>query len=354
MNLLRSDILAQGDNTRNILDHLFGQEQERLTAAAQFIDPHRPILLIGVASAAYLCWPAQVYLSQAGHVTRVMNAADALYHEWPALRHANVVINSRSGETAEIVKLAERLQSESIPFLALTNEPESTLAQMTDHILWANTRKDDLVSINVVTGMMLTTLVWAANVRGELDQVRPTLDNLPDAVNLTAEYALEIADQLAEFVSACNPLHLLARGASQGASLCGRLVLEEVARQPAVALEAAEFRQGPNEVIDDEFGAVLFVGCGETAALTRSLGREIHQYGGKVIAVGAEEAIDGLPGITVRIPIAPGAFAPILEVIPVQGLAYKLAEKQGFEPGTVRYITKIIMAEAAEKTLSIV
>jgi glutamine---fructose-6-phosphate transaminase (isomerizing) len=348
MNSLRADILAQGINTTNVLNHLLGPERERLTAAARFIDPHKPILLIGVASADYLCWPAQVYLSQAGYVTRTMNAADALYHEWPALRRANVVINSRSGETAEIVKLGERLEAASIPFLAVTNEPQSTLAQMTDHILWANTRRDTLVSINVVTGMMLTTLVWAAAVKGELDQVRPDLEDLPAAVELTVEHALCLADQVADCLSACKPIYLLARGASQGAALCGRLVLEEVARQPAVALEAAEFRQGPNEVIDEEFGALVFIGRGETSVLTRSLAREIHRYGGTAIAVGTESDIRGLPGMLFPLPVVPEAFSPLLEVIPVQGLAYTLAARQGFEPGTVRYITKIIMAEVAE------
>lgn len=353
MNPLKADILSQGNNIGAVIDHLFGQEQERLRVAAQFVKPDKPIVLIGVASAAYLCWPAQVYLSQRGRVTRIMNAADALYHEWPALKDANVVINSRSGETAEIVKLAERLQDQAIPFLALTNEPASTLAHMTDHVLWANTRRDDLVSINVVTGMMLTTLIWAASVSGDLNQVRPALEKLPEAVGATAEYALEIADQLVDSISTRSPLYLLSRGASQGAGLCGRLVLEEVARQPAVALEAAEFRQGPNEVIDDRFGALLFIGGGETAVLTRALSQEIHRYGGKVIAIGTQDAIDGLPGMTVQIPMAPATFAPILEVIPVQGLAYKLAERQGYEPGTVRYITKIIAAEAADEAVSL-
>jgi fructoselysine-6-P-deglycase FrlB-like protein len=81
-----------------------------------------------------------------------------LYHEWPALRQANVVLNSRSGETAEIVKLAMRLKDASIPFLAITNEPPEHLSTTDTAYPWVNTHKDDLVSINVV-GTMLVTLV---------------------------------------------------------------------------------------------------------------------------------------------------------------------------------------------------
>lgn len=348
MNALWSDILAQGNNIQTILQHLTGAEKCRLEAAANFIKPEKPTFIIGIASAAYLCWPSQVLLSQGGYPSRIMNAADALYYEKEALKNANVVINSRSGETAEIVKLAEWLNSESIPFLAVTNEPESTLAHLADQILWANTRKDDLVSINVVTGMMLTMLVWAIAVRRELDQIQYKLESLPEAVTLTVQRTVEMADQLAEFLSGYSPIYLLARGGSQGASLCGRLVLEEVARQSSISLEAAEFRQGPNEVIGKQFCAVLFMGGGETVRLTRALGREIHKLGGHVISVGSKEAVRDLPGMIFPLPDVFEPFSPLCEVIPIQGLAYKLAEKRGITPGHVQYISKIIKDEASD------
>jgi glucosamine--fructose-6-phosphate aminotransferase (isomerizing) len=198
--------------------------------------------------------------------------------------------------------------------------------------------------------MMLTTLVWAASVRGELVRMSAALETLPDLMSLTIEHTIQMADRMAETISGSRPIYLLARGASQGATLCGRLVLEEVARQPAVALEAAEFRQGPNEVVDEHFGAILLLGNGKTVPLNRSLGLEIQRHGGKVITVGVEDDIKNLPGMTFSLPGMAEPFMPILEVVPIQGLAYKLAESRGFTPGLVRYITKIIREEAADQT----
>ena len=103
-------------------------------------------------------------------------ASDTLYYTAEALREADVVICSRSGETAEIVALARRLNNMGIPYIvALTNEPESTLAHTASHIVWTDTRKDDLVSINVVTGMMAGALALAAAALGEADTLRPDL-----------------------------------------------------------------------------------------------------------------------------------------------------------------------------------
>lgn len=53
MNPLWSDTLAQDSNIQHILDHLYGDERVRLDAAVRFIQPQKPILLIGIASAAF-------------------------------------------------------------------------------------------------------------------------------------------------------------------------------------------------------------------------------------------------------------------------------------------------------------
>ncbi len=174
-NALWADFMAQGDNLAHVVQHLYGPERARLDAAGRALRGSRPLVFIGVASAAYLCYPAVTFLGGKGRVASVVYASDALYYTAEAFREADVVICSRSGETAEIVALARRLNDMGIPYVALTNEPESTLAHTASHIVWTDTRKDDLVSINVVTGMMAGALALAAAALGEADivAVRP-------------------------------------------------------------------------------------------------------------------------------------------------------------------------------------
>jgi glucosamine--fructose-6-phosphate aminotransferase (isomerizing) len=302
-----------------------------------------------MASAAYTCMPAEFYLGRQGRYAGTIGASDALYSLLPALSETNVVINSRSGETAEIVKLGQALVEAGVPFLAVTNEPESTLAGQATHILWSNTRKDDLVSINVVTGMTVTCLALCAEVVGQLDALRPNLDKLADAMDNAVAQAVREADKIADLFAETRPLYLLYRGARRAAALCGRLVLEEVARRPAVPLEAGEFRQGPNEVVDGQFGAILFAASDETAALDLRLAQDIHACGGRVLMVGNADISERLMGSGIpsfRVASLPSYLSPIVELAPVQLLAYKSAERQGYAPGTVRYITKVITSEA--------
>lgn len=343
-NPLWKDIQAQGDNLLRVIEHLYGPERRRIEQAAASLRNDRPIALIGMGSAQYLCYPAESYLGEQGRFTSALFASDALYSVLPSLRQANVVINSRSGETIEIVRLAEALGEAGIPYTAITNEPESALARSAAHVVWSNTHKDDLVSINVVTAMMTATLVLAAAVVGQMDALRPDFEGLGQAISEVVRQSWAMADRMLAHFDATRPIYLLGRGASKGAALCGRLVLEEVARWPAVALDAADFRQGAIEVVDHRFGAIIFTGTGKQEALNRALGQNLLDSGGSILFVGSSPR-ESERALSISIPDLPDALRPVLEVVPLQILAYKLAEQQGYPPGQTRYIAKIITTE---------
>jgi glucosamine--fructose-6-phosphate aminotransferase (isomerizing) len=290
--------------------------------------------------------PAELYLGQHGRYASVGCASDALYSLLPALRGANVVINTRSGETAEVVKLAQALTKEGIPFVAITNEPESTAARLARHIVWSDTRKDQLVSINVVTGMMTATLALAAAAQGELERMRPEFERMADAMEGVVARAAGQAKEIQAFFQGFRPVYLLYRGADKGAAYCGRLVLEEVSRTPGIAMEVAEFRQGPNEVIDDHFAAVLFCASGVQGELNHSLAGNIQTSGGRAMLVGEAHTVTGGPNeLVFPVPGITDALRPVLDVVPAQVLAYRLAVSKGYTPGETRYITKVITSE---------
>lgn len=345
--ILWSEINSQGQNLRQVISHLLGPERDKLDAAANILRNGKPILFTGMGSAEYLCAAAEHYLCSRGIPAVTVSASEADYHLFPMIKHFNVVINSRSGETIEIVKLSEKLKSHHIPFIALTNEPTSTLAQNSTHVICSNSIADTLVSINIVTGMKTATLMLAAQVTNELDDLRKDLYKLPEVMDQAILRAMDQAEKMADMFHHVRPIYLLYRGPSKSAALCGRLVLEEVARWPAVAMHAGEFRQGPIEVVDEDFGALVFSSDGAPGRLNLSLAKEVQSYEGKIMLVGD----DPNQGNSLRVfdvfPLQPSAkgFSPVIEVVPVQVLAYKLAERQGYTPGQVRYISKIITTE---------
>ncbi len=344
-NSLYTDINSQPDNLQQVIEHLYGPERRALEEAAGTLHPQKPIVFVGMGSAAYLNMPAEYYLNGQGRYASTVYGTDAFYSMLPVLKDANVVINSRSGETVEIVQVSRALAEANITFTAITNEPESTLAQLADHVIWVNTRKDTLVSINIVTSMMLATLAFAAFAVGQSGALHEQMVTLPGLMEKLLAASWERADELAEFFSPIRPIYLLHRGPAKGAAYCGRLVLEEVARTPAVTLDAGEFRQGPIEVVDQAFGTVIFVQEGKQGELNRALGEDIVASGGRVLFISDRERKVGESTLSLSYGTPIGPLSPVLEVIPTQVLAYKLAEGQGVEPGQVRYISKVITNE---------
>ncbi len=112
-------------------------------------------------------------------------------------------------------------------------------------------------------------------------------------------------------------------------------------------MEAGEFRQGPIEVMDAAFGAILFAAQNNLVSLNLTLAQNIQANDGRVVVVGEPDEVAKTTEIAVM-PLTPvsSLFRPVLEVVPTQVLAYSLAERQGYEPGTVRYLSKIITSEA--------
>jgi glucosamine--fructose-6-phosphate aminotransferase (isomerizing) len=289
--------------------------------------------------------PAEVYLGMHGGPARVIYSSEALYNLLPSLENSNVVINSRSGETVELVKLGQALHARGIPFVTITNEPDSTLARISPKIVWADSRKDELVSINIVTAMMLTTVMLSAAALGKLDELVPALRRLPEQMAQVVRQASARAEEMWDYFNGIRPIYLIYRGLLKGSAFNGRLVLEEIARTPGIAMEAGDFRQGPNEVIDERFGALLFVSGGHQGKLNLSLGRDIRASGGKVMMVGRTNGWQEVGGLSFDIDDVPEELLPVLATVPAQLLAYKLAEHQGYTPGEVRYISKVILTE---------
>lgn len=345
-NAIWDDIHAQANNLQNVIDHLYSSAAANLECASAFLDNAKPVVFIGMTSAAYLCHPAEYYLGSQGRIATVMQASDAFYSLLPALEQANIVINSRSGETVEVVKLAKALRRRGVPFLAITNEADSALAKLSAACLATDSRRDDLVSINIITGMMTATLILTAHAVGQGEEVAKQAKGLPALVDQAVRTAWEQSQHLADLFAEINPIYLLYRGAARGPANCGRLALEEIARRPAIALEAAEFRQGPIEVVDKDFGALIFAPAGPQGELNCHLAQDIQSHDGRVLLIGDNEDICPSANLVgFPIPTEAGIFRPVLEVIPTQVLAYQLAVRQGWTPGTVRYISKVITSE---------
>jgi hypothetical protein len=150
------------------------------------------------------------------------------------------------------------------------------------------------------------------------------------------------------------------RSSERLTSLGGLVVLEELAQALGLweevdrALEGPKSGRGyrPREIVQalvwmlHAGGRRLEDLRGELGALNLSLVKGIQKAGGRVLVLGegGDLRADSRT-VLFLLPTMPLCRRPLLEIVPVQLLAYKLAERQDYSPGTVRHLSKVITSE---------
>jgi len=277
-----------------------------------------------------------------GIAAQYIDATEAIYGLITGFKDSALVLNTRSGETVELVKLVQIARESGIPTIAVTNEPGSTVGRLAEVCIPTYSRWDDLVVISAYGGMLATELILASHIAGQMDTMLLELKATAGQTQMILERAIEMRQEVSAFVDLSRPLYLLGRGASLASTLGGELVLEEMARQVTVAMAAGLFRQGPIEVVDEHFRAVIFEGSGEPARLNANLAEELLALKAGILWIGKTQLPDAL---NFWLPELPAHLLPLLEIIPIHILAHDLAHKRGFQPGSVRYIQRVITQE---------
>jgi glutamine---fructose-6-phosphate transaminase (isomerizing) len=168
---------------------------------------------------------------------------------------------------------------------------------------------------------------------------------LPGLTDWTATH-LEAMRDWDAFLERDSCIYMLGRGPSYGTASEGALLFGEVAKTPAIAMGVASFRHGPIEVVDRRFRGLVFAPRGKTRDLNIGLARDVIRFGGSVRLIGPADA-DGHGLQWISTPPCPEMLAPLLEIVPVQVAAMRLAELRGIAVGSFRYITQVTRDERA-------
>lgn len=337
------DILANPGNLQSVLISHLNSDRRALTKAAMMIHQSRHVVFTGVGSGLNATIPASYYLMNHGFPSQYLDATEASYQLFPGLKDSVIVLNTRSGETAELVRLVRLARQELIPTIAVTNEPKSQVGQNADVCIPTYSRWDELVVVSAFLGMAASELLLAAMVLNTFDQMAGEIQVAADLMSGTLQQVIAQRKELVNTLKDANPLYILGRGPSLASAISGALVIQETSRRHVIALPTGMFRQGPIEVLNPQFRAIMFEGCGETALLNRQLAQELLEQGGKIVWVGGNH----LPGAThVALPELPDYILPLLEIIPAQVLAHDLALYDGITPGQVKHIQRVITSEA--------
>ena len=164
----------------------------------------------------------------------------------------------------------------------------------------------------------------------------------------------EQCDELARRYVKATDFLFLGRGIHYPIALEGALKLKEISYIHAEGYPAGEMKHGPNALIDENLPVVIIATRDSENELsmiryekTISNLKEVKARSGKVIALATEgdEDIKDAADHVIYIPPAPDNLSPILEIVPLQLLAYHIAVRRGCDVDQPRNLAKSVTVE---------
>ncbi len=346
---LLNDILNQPQSLAETIDYQFSAGRSVLHDAARLISAG-PILFSGMGSSLYACYAVSAELAQHGIAVTTMDTAELLHYHYPAYRNATAVLVSRSGESIETLKVLPLLKAQGTRIVGVTDVANSTLAREADVTVLIHGGKDHLVAVQSYTATLITLHLLGATLLSTIDVARAELEMAAKALIDYVPQCVERSAEWQSFLGGAEVIYLLGRGCSIASIPGGALLFNEVAKFPAVPMQAAQFRHGPLEIVDEHYRAMVFAPDDHTYELNVALARDLIRLGGQVRLIGSMPGRVSAGAIGKDVwwatPGVPVTLAPVIEIIPIQCAALRLAEWRGFTPGEFRVVTQITTSES--------
>jgi glucosamine--fructose-6-phosphate aminotransferase (isomerizing) len=290
-------------------------------------------------------------------------ASEYCYRSAHAIMDPIVVVITQSGETADTIAAQREALHRGAKTIAISNVADSTISREASVALLTAAAPETAIPATKSFTAQLTLLhllaLFLARKRGRMSSevIRTHLEQLrrvPDQVDA----ALEAWDaQAAECAARCEHIRVflyLGRSVHYAIAREGALKIKEVSYVQAEGLPAGELRHGPNAVLDEHVAVVVLAtrDAGDPDSLLRhskTLGtiEHVRSSGAKTIAIATEgdDEVRTVADEVIYVPPAAELLLPILEVIPLQLLAYHFAVRNACDADHPRHLVKAVVSE---------
>jgi glucosamine--fructose-6-phosphate aminotransferase (isomerizing) len=264
------------------------------------------------------------------------------------------VVISQSGETADTLAAMREAKRRGAKTLGLVNVVGSTIAREDDGGIYlhagpeigvASTKAftSQVIALALLT-LKLGRLRNMSVVQGR--EVAQAMEALPGQIQSILDRASEMEKIADAFADATNFLYL-GRGYNFPVALEGALKLKEISYIHAEGYPAAEMKHGPIALIDEDMPVVFIAPHDSVFEKVVSNVQEVKARGGRVIAITSREepSLEGKIDYEFRIPQTIDMLNPVLAAIPLQLLAYYIANKRGLNVDQPRNLAKSVTVE---------
>jgi glucosamine--fructose-6-phosphate aminotransferase (isomerizing) len=278
-------------------------------------------------------------------------------------RNALGLLITQSGETADTLAAQREMISLGSKTVAICNVVDAMVAREAHGAIYTHAGPEIGVASTKAFTAQLTALFLLAlklgQLRGRIDPAQSVelieqLSRIPSKIEEILRSRSAQCEQLAAGFSTARDFLYLGRGIHFPIALEGALKLKEISYIHAEGYPAGEMKHGPNALIDETLPVVVLVTRDESDPASKlryektlSNIQEVPARSGRVIAVATEgdTTIGGLVEHVIFIPPAIELLSPLIEIVPLQLLAYYIAVRRGCDVDQPRNLAKSVTVE---------
>lgn len=332
------EIMEQKDTILRAIN----QDTDEIMHIAQTIKNARGTFLSGCGTAGKVCMAAEYFFSIIAerHVNFAPASEFPIYHHFLKPESLLIVV-SQSGETADVLEAMDVAKKKGAKVLSIVNVESSTIARNSDFSLHIKAGPEKAVaSTKAATSQMALFLLITTAMQSQLQEGRRLLAEVAGQINdMLNPRFLTYIKEVAEKIQGHDDLYIIGKAENYPMALEAAIKIQEVSYIHAEGFAAGELKHGPIALITKGTPCITMIANDEVKSDVINNTIELKARGAHIIGISPEkhEVFDEW----IKVPDV-GVASPLVNIIPVQLLAYYLGVLRGLDPDMPRNLAKSV------------
>ena len=321
-----------------------------------FVQAIPRISFVACGTASYAALVGKYLIERVARIPCDVEIASEYRYRQPAVTKGQLVVAvTQSGETVDTLAAMEEAKKQGARLLSVVNVVGSQASRVADDVIYLHAGPEISVASTKAYAAMLVDLylfaIYLGQRRGTLDPARSRkllaeAFHLPTLVDAVLQEEPKVRALAYRYHTARNFL-FLGRGVNYPTAMEGALKLKELSYIHAEGTAAGEMKHGTNALIDEDLPVVAVALKDSVYKKIRSNMEEVRARAGVVIAIATDgdDEITGKADEIIRIPPVEELLSPVLAVVPLQLLAYHIADRRGNDVDQPRNLAKAVTVE---------
>jgi glucosamine--fructose-6-phosphate aminotransferase (isomerizing) len=331
------EISEQVDTVKKAMSH----DREVIEKVAAEIKKSKGVFFVACGTAYHACLAASYVFSKIANMhINVVLASEFRNYEHFLKEDTLVVAVSQSGETIDTIDAVKVAREKGSKIISIVNVMGSSLTRHSDECLLTNAGPEICVlATKSYTSQVALLTLLAYAIAGRYDEIKSKLNYIWNIIYyITSKTTRGKIKELAEVLKDNEHIFLIGRGLQYSTALEAALKIKEVSYIHAEAFAGGELKHGTIALIEKGTPCIVFVSDeNEKEIISNAI--EVKSRGGVIVGIGSKknEVFD----YWIKVPEA-NNLNPIVQIIPVQILAYQLAVLRGCDPDKPRNLAKSV------------